>query len=325
MENSDWNWQPETPIDNNPLFEWLPQIGKIFTWYKAMWLKISEVTLMFVVALASWLYLMPTLAQFEVPDVGVVGLMLLRNFLIASIVAGGLHLFFNALKRQGNELRYDTTELGNQRRFTFNSQLLDNMYWTLVSGVTIWTAYEVLLFWGLANGYAPSLGWVGNEIWFCALFGLIFMWESLHFYLVHRLLHWPPLYKTVHSLHHRNISPISWSGISMHPVEHALYFSSILIHFVVPTHPMHVLFHMLAMTIGAIVGHTGFDGFSFNNKNRMALGHFHHQLHHRYFECNYGTIELPCDVWFDSFHDGTQGATERLREKQRERISSNKT
>jgi len=57
----------------------------------------------------------------------------------------------------------------------------------------------------------------------------------------------------------------------------------------------------------------------------MALGHFHHQLHHRYFECNYGTIELPCDVWFDSFHDGTQEATERMRQKQREKIISNKT
>lgn len=74
------------------------------------------------------------------------------------------------------------------------------------------------------------------------------------------------------------------------------------------------------MTIGAMIGHTGFDGFFINNKNRVALGHFHHQLHHRYFECNYGTIELPCDVWFDSFHDGTQEATERMRAKQKEKI-----
>ena len=325
MKNQDWHWQPKTPLDNNPLFEWPPQLGRIVAWYASVWLKLSEVLLMLAMAIISWLYLMPELAQFQLLGVDVVALMFVRNLSIAIIVAGGLHMFFNVLKKQGSELRYDTTELTNQKHFDFNSQLLDNMFWTLVSGVTLWTAYEILIIWGMANQYAPNLVWSSNEVWFCFLFFAIFMWESLHFYLVHRLLHWPPLYKLVHSLHHRNISPISWSGISMHPVEHVLYFSSILIHFVVPTHPIHVLFHMLAMTIGAMIGHTGFDGFFIKNKNRMALGHFHHQLHHRYFECNYGTIELPCDVWFDSFHDGTQGATERMRQKQREKIISNKT
>jgi len=320
MSNQDWHWQPETPLTNNPLFEWPFNLGRIFLWYGAMWLKVSEVNLMLAVAIISWLYLTPELAQFESLNLEVISAMFARNLSITVLVAGGLYLFFNVYKKQGNLLQYDTTQLGNQKRFTFNSQLLDNMFWTLVSGVSLWTAYEVLLFWGFANGYAPSLVWSDNEVWFCTIFFAIFMWESLHFYAVHRFLHWPTLYKYVHALHHRSINPISWTGISMHPVEHLLYFSSVLVHFFVPTHPIHVLFHMLAMTIGAMIGHTGFDGFFINNKNRVALGHFHHQLHHRYFECNYGTIELPCDVWFDSFHDGTQEATERMRAKQKEKI-----
>lgn len=174
------------PIDNNPLFEWPPQIGKIFTWYKAMWLKASEVTLMLAIAIISWFCLMPALIQFESPDVGVIGSMLLRNLLIAFIVAGGLYRFFNALKRQGNELCYDTTELVNQKCFDFDSQLLDNMFWTLASGVTIWTAYEVLLFWGLANGYAPSLNWTGNEIWLCTLLSMCFILARYLFILLFR-------------------------------------------------------------------------------------------------------------------------------------------
>jgi len=320
MRGQDWHWQPKTPLDNNPLFEWPLQLSQIFVWYAVMWLKLSEVLLMLAIAVISWFYLIPELGQFESLNVAVITSMFVRNLSITLVVAGGLHLFFNVLKKQGTELRYDTTELGNQKSFDFNSQLLDNMFWTLLSGVTLWTAYEVLLFWGFAKNYVPSLAWNSNEIWFCLLFVVILMWESLHFYCVHRLLHWPLLYKFVHSLHHRNISPISWSGISMHPIEHVLYFSSILIHFFVPTHPIHVLFHMLAMTIGAMIGHTGFGGFFIKKKNRIPLGHFHHQLHHRYFECNYGTIELPCDVWFNSFHDGTQGATERMQQKRREKI-----
>ena len=316
MKSPDWHWQPDDPLNNNPLFEWPLRIGRLYRWYASMWLKLSEVLLMLAIAVLSWHYFVPSLVQFESPSLTVVGIMYARNLLIAVTVAGGLHLFFNVFKRQGNELRYDVTELTNQKRFSFNSQLLDNIFWTLVSGVTLWTAYEVLIFWGMANQYATGLSWSDNEVWFCLLFFAIFMWESLHFYIVHRLLHWPPLYKLVHSLHHRNISPTSWSGISMHPLEHALYFSSILIHLVVPTHPIHVLFHMLAMTIGAMIGHAGFDGFVVRGKNRIALGHFHHQLHHRYFECNYGSIELPCDVWFDSFHDGTHEATAHMRTKQ---------
>jgi sterol desaturase/sphingolipid hydroxylase (fatty acid hydroxylase superfamily) len=38
-------------------------------------------------------------------------------------------------------------------------------------------------------------------------------------------------------------------------------------------------------------------------------------LHHRYFECNYGTSVVPWDRWFGSFHDGTAEATQRLNQR----------
>ena len=49
----------------------------------------------------------------------------------------------------------------------------------------------------------------------------------------------------------------------------------------------------------------------------MALGTFHHQMHHRYFECNYGNLEMPWDKWFGSFHDGTDEAHVRMMERRR--------
>lgn len=42
-------------------------------------------------------------------------------------------------------------------------------------------------------------------------------------------------------------------------------------------------------------------------------GDFFHQLHHRYFECNYGTSEVPFDKWFGTFHDGSAAATQATR------------
>ena len=47
------------------------------------------------------------------------------------------------------------------------------------------------------------------------------------------------------------------------------------------------------------------------------MGDFFHQLHHRYFECNYGTIEMPWDRLFGTFHDGSGAATRRTRDRKR--------
>jgi sterol desaturase/sphingolipid hydroxylase (fatty acid hydroxylase superfamily) len=40
---------------------------------------------------------------------------------------------------------------------------------------------------------------------------------------------------------------------------------------------------------------------------------FHHQLHHRYFEVNYGNLDVPWDKLFGSFHDGTDAGKARMR------------
>ena len=143
------------------------------------------------------------------------------------------------------------------------------------------------------------------------------LWESFYFYWIHRMIHIPFLYKHVHSLHHRNINVGPWSGMSMHPVEHAIYLGSVLIHFVVGAHPLHIIFHLQYFTLTAVTTHTGFQGLLIKDKDRVALGTFHHQMHHRYFECNYGSLEVPWDMWFGSFHDGTVEADERIKERRK--------
>ena len=71
-------------------------------------------------------------------------------------VAGGLHLFFYTLKKQDNNLKYDTKVSDKSKRFTFGLQVFDNMFWSLASGVTIWTFYQILLLWSYANDYIPK-------------------------------------------------------------------------------------------------------------------------------------------------------------------------
>ncbi len=309
-----WNHSPDVPLEVSPLFRWPPQPMQILGWFWNSWFLISERLIIVAVALISWTWFQPPLEAIAQVSPGPVLAMLARNLILMTVVAGGLHLWFYTFTKQGQRLKYDPRPLmKNGRQFTLGGQIRDNMFWTLASGVTIWTAYEVLLLWAMANGYAPMLTWAAHPVWFIALFFLIPIWESFYFYWIHRLLHVPFLYKHVHALHHRNINVGPWSGLSMHPVEHVIFLGSVLIHFVVAAHPIHILFHLQYYALTAATTHTGFEGMVVKDKNRLKLGTFHHQMHHRYFECNYGSLEIPWDRLFGSFHDGTQNADARIK------------
>ena len=110
--------------------------------------------------------------------------------------------------------------------------IIDNVIWTLCSGVPIWTAYEAVTLWAFANGYIAFVSMAAHPVYFVVVMLLIPLFRELHFYLIHRMIHWPPLYRAVHRLHHNNVNPRPWSGLSMHPVEHLFYFSGVLIHWI---------------------------------------------------------------------------------------------
>merc|ERR1712159_350451 len=50
-------------------------------------------------------------------------------------------------------------------------------------------------------------------------------YRDVHFYFVHRFIHVRPLYKYIHSIHHRNTDTEPFAGLSMHPVEHMYYYT----------------------------------------------------------------------------------------------------
>ncbi|MEM7300902.1 MAG: sterol desaturase family protein [Pseudomonadota bacterium] len=311
-----WHYKPPVPIAVSPFFSWPPDVGHMLRWVQARWLAIAENSILVMVSVCCWLWFQPSLEEAKVLAFDWVLEIYVRNLVLIFVVAGGLHLYFHTWKKQRQNLKYDSRDMATEANaFTFRSQVADNMFWSIASGVTFWTGYEVLMFWAMANGYAPVLTWVQNPVWFIALFLLTPVWISLHFYWIHRWLHWPPLYRLAHALHHRNTNVGPWSGFSMHPIEHLLFLSSVLIHWIVAAHPMHILFHMQHQALTAATSHTGFEGLLVNDKNRLALGTFHHQMHHRYFECNYGNLEMPWDKWFGSFHDGTEVSHQRMKER----------
>jgi len=128
-------------------------------------------------------------------------------------------------------------------------------------------------------------------------------WREIHFYWCHRLMHpwWDRklgimdgdvgafLYRHVHALHHKSYNPGPFAGLSMHPIEHFLYYSvAWLMPIMMSVHPLHFLYCKFHADIAPIGGHDGYG-------DPAGNGDFH-WLHHAKFECNYG---VPWPINFD--------------------------
>lgn len=304
------NWAPNDRVSYGPFFSWPPRPKVLLKWFFAYPGYLFPWNVLYAVAaVLIWLYLTPSLEVMKAFSLDWVGLVLVRNIGLAIAVYGAWHLWLYIWRKQDTAFKYNREwPKTNSSVFLFGNQTADNMFWTLVSGVPIWTAYEVLLLWGYANGAIPMVNFSENPVGFVALFFLVPFIHEVGFYFAHRLLHWPPLYRAAHKLHHRNINPGPWSGLSMHPIEHVLYFSPILLIFVIPSHPIHMINLASRLGVAPAQGHTGFDRMVVGNESTMHLPYYAHYLHHKYFEVNYSDGMVPLDKWFGSFHDGSQEA-----------------
>ena len=302
--NARGEWRPPYPIRYAPLFTWPLRGVELIKWFFRYPGYLWPTNMMiFVITVASWYLTEPQVARCLHFQAGWMAQVYVRNMALMWLYYGAFHLHLHILKGEGAGRKYDPNwPARNSRLFLFGDQVYDNIFWTCGVSGAIWTAYEIVTLWLYANHRIPWLHWSQHPVWFVAWFFLIPIWREFHFYWVHRLIHWKPLYKHVHSLHHKNSNPITWSGMAMHPVEGTIYLSVVLIHWVVPSHPIHFLFNLQHTALTPANGHHGFEGPIL--KGKFPTGSYFHYLHHRYFECNYGESTIPLDRWFGTFRDG---------------------
>ena len=120
-------------------------------------------------------------------------------------------------------------------------------------------------------------------------------WRDVHFYFVHRMIHFRFLYKYVHSVHHRNTDVEPYAGLSMHPIEHLYYYSCAPVMMFFGFSPFVAYFSLIHAIIAPAAGHSGFE-----DNLQSDIFHF---LHHCKFECNYGTVGIPFDQYFGTLRD----------------------
>jgi len=312
-----WNYTPTLPIKVAPYWDWPAKPLASLIYLLKSWNPIGMRFLILAAAVIVWAFFTPDLSRAQTLSLDWITEILLRNAVILTVVAGGLHLILWAFRLQEDEYRYDMRPMMTGARvFFFKRQVWDNILWSYVA-VLFWTFWECLMWYAYANGWARMITWDSNPGWFAAMLLFVPIWAGFHFYWLHRLIHVGLLYKRVHSWHHKNINTGPWSGLAMHPVESFFLMFDSMIFFLLPAHPLHVLFLLLHHGIGAPTSHAGFERVKVAGAKGVEVGDFFHQLHHRFFDCNYGTWETPWDKWLNTFHDGSDAGNTLVKERRK--------
>lgn len=314
-------WQPAALPKPSPLFRSPIRIREIVRYLFGYPGFLLPITAAFAaLAVGTWYFLTPDQETLSRLSFGWIAGIYARNVVILLVVAGGLHLRLYSTRTQGVRFKYTDKWLSrNDKKFLFGSQTADNVFWSLTSGAFFWTAWEAVTLWMQANGRIPRLSFTSRPVFFVLLMiGLLF-WRMFHFYWIHRFIHWKPMFKLCHYLHHKNINIGPWSGLTMHPLEHLIYFSGVLLYWIVPAHPIHIVFHLLLDGASPAIGHNGFHRVVGESDKGLSTDHYFHYLHHRFFTVNFGDESVPLDKWFGSHHDGSPEAHTAMMEKRKRR------
>jgi sterol desaturase/sphingolipid hydroxylase (fatty acid hydroxylase superfamily) len=280
------------------------------------------------VTLLYWNYLLPDFETMKTIAWGWALWLYAVNGIGIFLMYGAIEFFYYVKRKQGTRFKYNSKFPADNPSdvFWFKSQNIDNVLRAYLFGIPMWTLVQVLLLWCFANGWAPWLTWADNPYYLAILVFVAPMIHEVHFFFIHRAIHWPPLYKWIHSIHHNSINPSPWSSLSMHPVETFIYHAVALWHLVIPSNPIVALFQLNSAGFGAVNGHIGFEKLEIAEDQSLDSHAYIHYLHHKYFEVNYGGDGLiPLDKWFGTWHDGSKEGDAKMQarfEKKRARMNA---
>jgi Delta7-sterol 5-desaturase len=114
------------------------------------------------------------------------------------------------------------------------------------------------------------------------LLGLLILtvWNEIHFYIIHRIMHLPALMKHVHYIHHRSVVPSVFSVYSFHPLEAALLSSVLLC--IAPFYDFCAAALMLFPTVSILINFIGHSNYrlALKTNKKWLLFATKHNNHH---------------------------------------------
>ena len=314
--NKRGDWAPAANLELAPFWSWPPKPSRLLAWVKGYVWPWNLVFM--VVTLVWWQFVVPDIETLRTLAWGWVLKLLAANWIGIFLFFGFFELRYYRQRVQERRFKYNHKFPAEQPSdvFWFRSQNIDNFLRSFFVSVPIGTAIEVLLLQAFANGSANFVSWSAHPMYLVALTLLAPIVHEVHFYFIHRAIHWGPLYRWVHSVHHNSVNPSPWSSLSMHPVESTAYFGVMLWTLALPCNPFLVVYLFNAAGFGAVVGHIGFDRLEVTEDNGQPSHAYAHYLHHKHFEVNYcDNGFFPLDKWFGSWHDGSPEGERLMQER----------
>lgn len=206
--------------------------------------------------------------------------------------------------------------------FWFKNQNLDNFLRSMFISVPICVAFEVIIFWAFANGYANVIDGSVHPVYIALVVFFTGAFHEAYFFFAHWGMHWKPFYDWCHKVHHNSINVSPWTSLSNHPLESALQFAPAFLYLLLPATPFLAMHHLNFVAFSALIGHIGFDKVEVGDDKLVDSSCYSHYLHHKHFEVNYcDNGVLPLDHWFGSFHDGTAEGDRLMSERYQKKVA----
>ena len=191
-----------------------------------------------------------------------------------------------------------TVAVGNRAQRLRPGQVQEELRLSALSMV-IFAVQTAGVVWLLRHGWL-TIDWQRSPWHLLWELPLLYLWNEVHFFVIHRALHWKPLYRGVHIWHHRSVITTLFSSYSFHPVESFLLGSVM---------PLALLLHafspcaLLGLTLISLIlnvsGHLPYEQIHQRSKLfKHLLGHSrYHNRHHREFHTHYAFSLMWLDRW----------------------------
>ncbi len=187
-----------------------------------------------------------------------------------------------------------------QQKFVANKEMKREIGYSLLT-LFIFSLVGTFLFYLTEKGYTKIYrNFSDYSVWYF-LFSCVCMIivHDTYFYWAHRFMHWKKIYRFVHRIHHISTNPTPWAAFAFHPLEAIVEVAILpIMAIAIPLHPAAIIVWLLFMTLENVMGHCGFEifssGFTQNRITGISNTSVHHNMHHRFVNCNYG---LYFNLW----------------------------
>jgi sterol desaturase/sphingolipid hydroxylase (fatty acid hydroxylase superfamily) len=145
---------------------------------------------------------------------------------------------------------------------------------------------------------------------------LLLVFHDAYFYWAHRFMHWGPMFRLTHAMHHRSVAPTPFATYGFHPLEAFIQYGFVpVVALVMPVSLLPLFAVGIVMTVMNAVGHLGIEIFP-RTLMRHRLGRYiltptHHDLHHSTVQYNFGFYTNVWDRLMGTNHPNYEREFER--------------